>query len=50
MQPYVILSLQTLLVVFGALALAWWLRRRLPVRWGRAARASRSLTNSAAVR
>ena len=33
MQPYILLTVQTLCVVGGVLAFSWWLRRRLPVRW-----------------
>ncbi len=33
MGPYGVLTLQLLVVVSGTLALGWWLRHQLPVRW-----------------
>ncbi len=33
MEPYGVLTLQLLVVVSGTLALGWWLRHQLPVRW-----------------
>jgi uncharacterized membrane protein YhfC len=50
MLPYLLLSLQALTVILGALALAWWLRRRLPVRWSTWGWGALSFAGSQAIR